>query len=343
LEPLRLRDPAAARELIASTWQQESAKARAAFLGKFAVNISSEDEPFLNEALQDRSGDVRRVARRVLSRLPGSEFCLRITKLMAEVLTFKKPLLGRARIEVSIPDDPLNWLQHHGIEIDNPPKDNLAKSLGPKGWTLKELVGLTPVRHWNDVWHKSSAEIVNAAFESEWATAFSEGFVLALNRDRDADWIEALISHRLDAAKATVTYASPVELAAYLPTPRLEALLMTLMPAASKGLNDTYPALQFLLVHRSPWSDQLSRVVVNSIKQRIPRIRKDETVDWQTRAALTQFARYISPALYDELVREWPMEAENWSSWSKAVDRFHTLLAFRRDMHLAISKKEPNK
>src|SRR4030095_10455031 len=126
LEPLRLRDPAAARELIASTWQQESAQARAAFLCKFAVNISSEDEPFLNEALQDRSGDVRRVARRVLSRLPGSEFCLRITKLMAEVLTFKKPLLGRARIEVSIPDDPLNWLQHHGIEIDNPPKDNLA-------------------------------------------------------------------------------------------------------------------------------------------------------------------------------------------------------------------------
>jgi hypothetical protein len=259
------------------------------------------------------------------------------------VLTFKKPLLGRARIEVSIPDDPLNWLQHHGIEIDNPPKDNLARSLGPKGWTLKELIGLTPVRHWKDVWQKSPAEIVNAAFESEWATAFSEGFVLALNRDRDADWIEALISHRLDEAKATVTYASPVELAAYLPTPRLEALLMTLMQAASKGLNDTYPALQFLLVHRTRWSDQLSRVVVNSIKQRIPRIRKDETVDWQTRAALTQFARYISPALYDELVRDWPMESENWSSWSKAVDRFQSLLAFRRDLHLAISKKEPNK
>ena len=93
------------------------------------------------------------------------------------------------------------------------------------------------------------------------------------------------------------------------------------------------------MVHRSAWSDQLSRAVVKSIKKRINQ-GKDNIVDWQTKVALKQFARYVSPALYDELASGWPTESESWPSWSKGVDAFQSLLAFRRDMHRAISEKE---
>ncbi len=94
-----------------------------------------------------------------------------------------------------------------------------------------------------------------------------------------------------------------------------------------------------LMAHRSAWSDQLSRTVVKSIKKRINR-GKDNLGDWQTKAILKQFARYVSPALYDELAAGWPMESETWPAWSKGVDAFQTLLAFRRDMHRAISERE---
>ena len=333
LDHLRTTDPNAVRELLATTWSQESAKDRVAFLETFAINLNAGDEPFLNEALHDRSVEVRRVARALLARLP-SDFSRRLKRLANQVLSFKKPLIGKARIEVALPEDPIEWLKANDIEIDNPPR-TAAKSVGPKGWALKEMISLIPTSHWIELWQKSPIEIIRAGDESEWRESFAEGFVAAAQRNRDPDWIEALISYTSTDPKHTPL----TELAAYLPAARLEALTLNSLKLESGGLSDTHLALQFLRVHRSAWSDQLSRAVVKSVKKRINQ-GKDSVVDWQTKVALKQFARYVSPALYDELVLGWPMESESWSNWSKNVDGFQSLLAFRRDMHRAISEKE---
>jgi hypothetical protein len=342
LDALRGCDASAARQMLASTWQQESAKDRTAFLEKFAAGLTYEDEEFLNSALQDRSGDVRRSARDILSRLPNATFTKRVKKLTSDFLTFKKPLLGKARIEASVPDEPVEWLKQNEIEIDSPPRSSKSQAFGPKAWCLKEIVALTPLSHWVELWQKTPRDIVNAAFEGEWAMAFSEGLVRAARRDLDPEWIEALLKHWIHDMKSEVNYSSPIDLAAYLPGARLESLILTLMKTVSKGMNDTHPVLQILLAHPGQWSDELSRLVIASIKIRIPRIQKDETIDWQTRAALKKFAHHIAPDLYDELALGWPMEAEAWPSWSKAVDEFQSVLAFRRDMYRAIFKKDTN-
>lgn len=326
LEHLRSVDPTKARELLETTWLQESAKDRAVFLEKLTVGVNSSDESFLNEALQDRSVEVRRVARVLLAGLPNSEFSRRLKKLANQVLSFKKPLIGKARIEAALPEDPIAWLKANGIEIDNPPR-NAAQSMGPKGWALKELISLIPITHWNERWQKSPIEIIRASDESEWRESLAVGFTTAAQRDRDPDWIEVLVSFTL------------TQLAAYLPAARLEALILRLLKSESAALSDSHPALPLLTAHRSPWSDQLSRAVVNSIKKRINQ-GKDKIVDWRTKAVLGEFARYVSPALYDELAQGWPMESESWPGWSKGVDAFQSLLAFRRDMHRAISEKE---
>ena len=332
LEHLRTADTNAARELLATTWSQESAKDRVAFLEKFAIGLSAGDEPFLDEALHDRSVEVRRVARALLGGLP-SDFSRRLKELAKQVLSFKKPLIGKARIEVALPEDPIEWLKANDIEIDSPPR-TAAQSVGPKGWALKEMISLIPTAHWIELWQKSPIEVIRAADESEWRESFVEGFVAAAQRNRDPDWIEALISYTTTDPKHTPL----TELAAHLPAARLEALILNSLKSESV-LSDTHLALQFSRVHRSTWSDQLSRAVVKSVKKRINQ-GKDSVVDWQTKTALKQFARYVSPNLYDELASGWPTDSESWSNWSKPVDGFQTLLAFRRDMHRAISEKE---
>lgn len=333
LEHLRTSDANAARELLATTWSQESAKDRVAFLEKFATGLAAGDEPFLNEALHDRSVEVRRVARSLLARLP-SDFSRRLKGLANQVLSFKKPLLGKARIEAVLPEDPIEWLKANDIEIDTPPR-TAAKSVGPKGWALKEMISLIPTSHWAELWQKSPIEIIRAGDESEWRESFAEGFVAAAQRNRDPDWIEALILYTSTDPKHTPL----TEIAAHLPAARLEALIFNSVKSASAGLTDDHSAFQLLMVHRSAWSDQLSRAVVKSVKKRINQ-DKDSIVNWQTIAVLKQFARHVSPALYDELASGWPMESEAWSNWSKPVDAFQTLLAFRRDMHRAINEKE---
>ena len=334
LDHLRTVDPTSARELVATTWSQESAKDRVEFLEKFAIGVNSNDESFLNDALQDRSVEVRRVARALLAGLPQSEFSRRLSGLATQVLSFKKALMGRARIEVTLPDDPIAWLKANGIEIDNPPR-NTAQTVGPKAWSLKEMISLIPITHWTQIWKKSPTEVIRAADYSEWGASLIAGFIIAAHRDRDSDFIEALVS----LTSAHPNLPPRAELATHLPPARIEALILHALKSESNALNDGHSALPLLMVHRRVWSDQLSRAVLDSIKKRIKR-GKDNLGDWQTKAALKHFARYVSPALYDELASGWPMESETWSSWSKNVDAFQSLLAFRRDMHRAISEKE---
>jgi hypothetical protein len=335
LADLRSADPAKARDLLATTWAQESAKDRAVFLEKFAAGLTTPDEPFLNDALHDRSVEVRRVARKLLAGLPTSEFSRRLQQLVKPVMNFKKPLIGKARLEVSLPnDDPIAWLTANNVEIDSPTQ-TATGSFGPKAWYLKEVISLVPITHWSKTWAKSPLEIVKAADESEWHESFILGFVTAVQRDRDPDWIEALVAFTASDPKQ----APLLELVPYLPAARLEALSLRALNSQSSGLSDGHPAFHLLLAHRSAWSDQLSRLVVKSIKTRIAK-GHDNTVDWQTKSTLKQFARYVSPALYDELAAGWPAESEAWPNWAKGVDAFLSLLAFRRDMHRAISERE---
>ena len=193
LDHLRVIDPTGARELVATTWSQESAKERVEFLEKFAVGVNSNDEAFLNEALQDRSVEVRRVARALLAGLPQSEFSRRLRSLATQFLSFKKALMGRARIEVALPEDPIAWFKANGIEIDNPPR-NAAQTVGPKSWTLTQLISLMPITHWTELWQKSPVEVIRAADSSEWGGSIIAGFIAAAHRDRDPDCVEALIS-----------------------------------------------------------------------------------------------------------------------------------------------------
>lgn len=334
LEMLRRRDPAKARELLATTWPQESAKERVAFLEKFTIGLNAGDEPFLNEALHDRSVEVRRSARNLLAGLPSSEFSRRLQELVKPVTSFKKPLIGKARIEIALPnDDPIAWLKANEVEIDNPPQSS-TRSFGPKAWYLKEVISLVPITHWSNVWAKSPLEIIKAADQSEWHESFILGFVTAVQRDRHPDWIEALVTFTASDPKQ----APLLELVRYLPESRLEALSLRALTAQAE-LSDGHPAFHLLLAHRSTWSDQLSRAVVGSVKTRI-RKGHDTIVDWQTKSTFKQFARYVSPALYDEFAAGWPTESITWSNWANGVDAFLSLLAFRRDMHRAISERE---
>src|SRR5581483_290377 len=55
LGALRSRTPALARELLASTWPTERAEDRLVFLDSLRTGLSAADEPFLEQALGDRS------------------------------------------------------------------------------------------------------------------------------------------------------------------------------------------------------------------------------------------------------------------------------------------------
>src|SRR6185437_16208150 len=76
-------DPASGRALVEATWSSDGARYRAAFIAGLGTGLSTDDEPLLNQALSDRSFEVRRVATELLARLPGSEAARRASSRAA--------------------------------------------------------------------------------------------------------------------------------------------------------------------------------------------------------------------------------------------------------------------
>ncbi|MFN9856892.1 MAG: DUF5691 domain-containing protein, partial [Pseudanabaena sp.] len=90
LTKLRLQEPNQARQLLESTWKQESASDRAAFLKVLGNGLSMADEPFLEALLDDRSKEVRRVTVDLLTCLPESRFCQRAITRVQDLVKLQR-------------------------------------------------------------------------------------------------------------------------------------------------------------------------------------------------------------------------------------------------------------
>src|SRR5207237_10445609 len=67
MERLRAREPAAARDLLASSWKEEKAEHRAELIDAMAEGLGAGDEAFLESVLDDRSAQVRASAAPLLA------------------------------------------------------------------------------------------------------------------------------------------------------------------------------------------------------------------------------------------------------------------------------------
>lgn len=117
LSRLRGDDPACGRELLAATWASERVDERVAFLMTFEHGLSMADEPFLEQALDDRSERVRKIASNLLVTLPESGLIQRMIARLTPLLSWT-PIGGRVKrptVEVVLPEDCDAAMQRDGI------------------------------------------------------------------------------------------------------------------------------------------------------------------------------------------------------------------------------------
>ena len=92
LAELRLTQPAFARQLVELTWKQYTPDDRATFVETFRIGLSMEDEPFLEQALDDSRKVVRMRAIELLSQLPESRL---VKRMITRVVTGLSPMHSR--------------------------------------------------------------------------------------------------------------------------------------------------------------------------------------------------------------------------------------------------------
>ena len=155
LKRCRVSDPARARELVASTWDQETPPDRAAFLETFAVGLSMDDEPFLESALDDKRAEVRRAAADLLSRLAESRLCQRMIARVGPLVQFSQHK-GKLQIDINLPDQYTKDMARDGVE-------KKIQGMGEKNGWLDQMIAIVPPSYWCRVTGKSPAELLEAA------------------------------------------------------------------------------------------------------------------------------------------------------------------------------------
>ncbi|MFC6087539.1 DUF5691 domain-containing protein [Sphaerisporangium aureirubrum] len=182
LRNLRLADPARARELLREGWDKESPDDRAAFVNALAEGLSMDDEPFLEDALDDRRREVRGQAADLLTRLPASRLGQRMAERAGRCLA-----LSGERLLAEPPAACDAAMERDGIRSRAP------AGTGQRSWWLQQVIARTPLAFWTDRFGLPPKQIVRMRVK-EWAREVRLGWERAVVLQNDPEWARALFA-----------------------------------------------------------------------------------------------------------------------------------------------------
>jgi hypothetical protein len=253
LTHLRVREPRAALALLRTTWATERAEDRLMFLDSLREGLSPADEPFLDQALSDRSRNVRATAAELLSALPGSALATRMAQRARSCVSFNAAAAGEIIIEAPYECDAA--MERDGI-APIPPSGR-----GKRAWWFAQLIDATPLATWTDrLQGRTPEQIIALPVADDWQADLHAAWCRAAVRQRDPAWARALLGPTPAASTRVATIGDPAKLLSILPEPERSAWVARFI--ASHGLAE---AFQMLGVCAVPWSEPLGRSVVDAL------------------------------------------------------------------------------
>ncbi|MFF9583841.1 DUF5691 domain-containing protein [Streptomyces achromogenes] len=327
LGALRARTPERGRELLASTWATERAEDRLMFLDSLRTGLSDADEPFLEQALGDRSRNVRATAADLLSALPGSALAARMAVRATACVALDRTGDAPA-IVVEAPLECDADMERDGV-VATPPAGR-----GERSWWLGQLVESAPLGTWTRrLGGRTPEEIVALPVTDGWQGELHAAWCRAAVRQRDAAWSRALLgspSAPEAGGPGAVSLAERAKLLAALGPEERAAWVAGFI--ATHGLSE---AFQLLGVCAVPWAPPLGRAVVDALD-----IARDAgSYPWSFSGVMGLAERCLDPAEARRLetllsIPDEPEDAAPGAGgyWAEAFQRLVTTLRLRAEM-----------
>ena len=309
-------DPAAGRAALMAVWKTEPADARARLLSALCIGLSEDDEPFLEDALDDRSSRVRSEAADLLKHLPASRWAARMaTRAKAAVQFRPGRLLSRDTLAVSLP-----------VPDDAARRDGLdAKGAGAGTALLRQLVAAAPLSTWDgpapDRW-------IRAAMAGDWAELLVVNWAKLAARLDDMAWLRAVLAVLKDTPKQPpwtgVALASIMP--ALPPAEQENAILFELH-------NGPRPTPVLLRWYNHGWSSSLTAAVLEWLAKADAR-GSDRSVQHEIASALISLATRGQVASAKRLaVMAARLPEDTVPQLRDAFDTAVTTLSLRHAMH----------
>lgn len=332
LASLRSRDPAAARELLAATWATERAEDRLMFLDSLRTGLGEDDEPFLEQALADRSRNVRATAAELLSALPASALARRMAvragACVAVDRTRETPVLT-----VEAPHECDAGMERDGVVAKAP------AGRGERSWWFGQLVESAPLGSWSRrLGGRTPGQIVALPVADDWQGELHAAWCRAAVRQRDPAWSRALLGEPSAPEAGGPGAVSLAERAKLLGT--LNSAERAEWVAGFIRTHGLSEAFQLLGVCAVPWAAPVGRAVVDALN-----IARDAgSYPWSFSGVMGLAERCLDPSEAGRLdaLLAIPDEPENASPgaggyWSEAFQRLVTTLRLRAAMLAELS------
>jgi hypothetical protein len=318
----RRLNPAAGRELILSTWNEDAAEDRAAFVAELIQVLSPEDEPFLESALDDRSKLVRSAAADLLARLPSSAYVRRMIERAGPLLKLipanRSGLLRKlapASVDITLPPDAFDPASARDGVTEKPPE-----RIGRRQWFLQQFLAAIPLTHWSTAWDLPPDKCIDAT-NGEYADVVLSAWHQAAARHPDPTWIASLLRTSAKEGRGPLT----LELLNQLP----DAMRQTVTAEIIQSPRITPPIVgQLLRVGRFSLDANAAAAVARQIENVVA--AQPSTYSYHLSSVLQDAALRMPPDLYDALSERWTGEA--WMANRKPLDEFFAMLLIRRNI-----------
>ena len=324
LTRLRRRDPAAARELLRSSWSKERAEDRLLFLDALQEGLSAADEPWLEAVLSDRSKNVRLTAAELLSTLPGSALAQRMAERARAAVRLVGPAQG-PRLSVHPPTACDAAMLRDGIAASSP------TGRADRAFWLGEILAATPLETWQRELG-SPAEALALPVSDNWAAELRDAWSRAAVRQNDRAWARALLAEGASGTgrggpDTTVggSVGSTAKLLGVLPPAERADWTAAHLDARSHDAHNLGEAFQLLVACPAPWPESLGGAVLRALA----RVAEGGGYPWSHSGVLGVAERALAPetaAALDALAEG------TGSAWAEMFTRLAATLRLRATM-----------
>ncbi|WP_133271061.1 DUF5691 domain-containing protein [Hymenobacter radiodurans] len=332
LHQLHQSDPEQARELLAATLPTERAATQAALLGELEHTVTAADEPLLETYLAAKSKEVRQTVVPLLVRLPHSVLVERLWQRAASLLTLKRPLIGRNKLEVTLPEGwDKTWLAD-GIEQ----RDDRFEGGERAGW-LGQLLTLLPPSRWTAHLQVSAEELLTLAEATEWARLLLQAWSRAAYLHQDKAFAAPLLVRHV-AQPTRWFHQLTTHLSWVLSEDEKLALLREMLPLKDKGSPFILP--DFLNCIFLPWpADIVNAALECSAKVLAPLVTNSYGEPYQRLSTLlSRLASYVPLPLAPQCTAALRPVGERYPLVAPLLEQFLDSLQFRQQLTASLTE-----
>ncbi len=316
-------NPEKALNMLKETWRTESMNRRLDFLKVLEKNVSPLSETFLEGLLDDRRKEIRRAAVRLLAKANDTALADRMFDRASNYVT-----LNRGKVSVNLPDRLEDDMIRDGID----PRVQWFKG-GVKAGRLGQILALVHPQRWCKKFGMNAKEVLAVFTKSDWAELMAQAMIEATALHEDPEWTEALLSFRIQNTDERKWQGLNIgRLLEIVTDEAFNRVAVEGMKSTSGLLEENSPITTMLKTCVCHWSDELTVLVVQNLKDWLAGETSRYWNGWHYRTILKKAAYTCNPYLQERLSADWPRDSRIWSSWEREIEEFLSVLYFRRKM-----------